>query len=278
MVHDQSAVFKGGDAVGTGSSQYLGPEPYGLLYPEVREPLLFYCFHPDPASAHAAAHAVLTGFGQVKELEAGYLLKDAPGFIIDAVVAAQVAGVMVGDLLPVLLGNGKPPLVEELEQVLGDVDHLEVHHELGILVLEGMVAMGGLNKYLLYPVIDKGLDVLFRQLLEQFFIARLPDALPAAVLLGAEDAEIDACLIEYPGGRLGYLFEPRVIAAIAVGEIEDLHAYDSYHSVFYKVLLNINLNHTFLLNISYTHSNIIGVLKSIKKPQDFRSWGLNLKV
>ena len=105
------------------------------------------------------------------------------------------------------------------------MDDIEVDFELVIFVLECMVAMGGLNKYLLYPVIDKGLDVLFRQLLEQFFIARLPDALPAAVLLGAEDAEIDACLIEYPGGRLGYLFEPRVIAAIAVREIEDLHPF-----------------------------------------------------
>ena len=63
------------------------------------------------------------------------------------------------------------------------MDDLEVHLELRVLVLEGMVAMGRGDKDLLHPVVDKGLDVLPGQLLEEVLIAGLADALAAAVLL-----------------------------------------------------------------------------------------------
>ena len=46
------------------------------------------------------------------------------------------------------------------------MDHLEVHHEFRIFVFEGVVAMGGRNKDLLHPIIDKGFDVFLGQSFE----------------------------------------------------------------------------------------------------------------
>ena len=52
------------------------------------------------------------------------------------------------------------------EYILGDMNDLKVHLEFGILVLEGVVAMGGRNKDLLHAVVDKGLDVFLGQFFE----------------------------------------------------------------------------------------------------------------
>jgi len=63
---------------------------------------MLLCLCPYPASSHAAAEAVSFCLGKLGEFKTGYCSKDASGVIIDAVMAAQVAGVMVDDLLPVL--------------------------------------------------------------------------------------------------------------------------------------------------------------------------------
>ncbi len=63
------------------------------------------------------------------------------------------------------------------------MDYFKVHLELGILILEGVVAMGGRDKDLFHAMVDKGLDVLLGQFFEQVLIAGLPDTLSAAVLL-----------------------------------------------------------------------------------------------
>jgi len=63
------------------------------------------------------------------------------------------------------------------------MDHLEIHPELRVFVLEGMVAVGGGHEDLLYTVLDKGLDVFPGQLLEEVLIACLADTLATAVLL-----------------------------------------------------------------------------------------------
>ena len=105
------------------------------------------------------------------------------------------------------------------------MDHLEVHLEFRILVLEGVVAMGGRDKDLLHAMVDKGLDVFLGQRLEELLIAGLADALSAAVLLRAQYPEIYPCLIEDLGRGLGYLLQSRVIAEVAAGEIEDIHPF-----------------------------------------------------
>ena len=79
--------------------------------------------------------------------------------------------------------------------------------------------MGGGNQDLFHPMIDKGLDVFPGQAFEQFLIAGLADAFSAAVLLGAQDPEIHPGLVEDRGRGPGDLFQSRVIAEVAAGEI-----------------------------------------------------------
>jgi len=62
---------------------------------------------PDPAPAHAAAGRVEARLGKLGELEAGDRLQGLAGIVEDAVVTAQVAGVVVGDLLRVLAGESQ---------------------------------------------------------------------------------------------------------------------------------------------------------------------------
>jgi len=103
------------------------------------------------------------------------------------------------------------------------VDDVEAHLELGVLVLEGVVAVGGGDEYLLHARVDEGLYVLPRELLEEVLVARLAYGLPAAHLLLAEDAEADVRLLQDLRRRLGDLLQPGVVAAVAAGEVEVLH-------------------------------------------------------
>ena len=113
--------------------------------------------------------------------------------------------------------------MNELEQILGDVNHLKVHLEFGIFVLEGVVAMRRGNEDLLHSIVDKSLDVFLGQALEQLLIPRLADALSAAAFLGTQDSEIHPGLVEDGRRGPGHFLQSRVIAEVAAGEIQDLH-------------------------------------------------------
>ena len=102
---------------------------------------------------------------------------------------------MVGDLLRVLSGERELPVLYELGEELGYVDDLEGHLELGVLVLERVVAMGRGDEYLFDARIDEGLDVLLRELLEELLVARLADTFSAADLFVPQDAEGDVRLL-----------------------------------------------------------------------------------
>src|SRR3990172_10092002 len=87
----QPAVLEIGDAIRAGCRQNLGPDADRLTQSQVGESLALRGFHPDPASPAAAAEAVLARLGHLVEFQAGYLLQRLSGFVIDAVVPAQVA-------------------------------------------------------------------------------------------------------------------------------------------------------------------------------------------
>ncbi len=118
VVEDKSAVFECGNAVRTGGDDLLCAELDRLLHPEVGKTFMLLRLHPDPAAAHAAAEAVNARLGQFDEFQARHLLQGTPGLVEDTVVAAQVTGVMIGNLLPVLFGDLQFPVVEKLEEVL----------------------------------------------------------------------------------------------------------------------------------------------------------------
>src|SRR3990172_10460705 len=137
----QPAILEIGDAIRAGCRQNLGPDADSLFQPKVGESLALRGFHPDPAAPAAAAETVLARLGHLVEFQAGYLLQRFPGLVIDAVVPAQVTRVVVSHGLAIFLREFEPALGNQAEDELRHVNHFEVHHEFGIFVLEGVIAV-----------------------------------------------------------------------------------------------------------------------------------------
>ena len=72
------------------------------------------------------------------------------------------------------------------------MEDLPFSAQLGILVLEGVQAVGRRDDDLLHALAVVQLDVGLGQLLEELFVADLADGLSAAALLIADDAEADS--------------------------------------------------------------------------------------
>ena len=81
-------------------------------------------------------------------------------------MSAQIARIVVGNLLRVLSGNLKPSFADEFIDELCYVHDLEVHLELGILILECVIAVRGGDDDLSDPAVDECLDVLSGKSLE----------------------------------------------------------------------------------------------------------------
>ena len=222
MICDELAVLKGKDTVGAGGCKNFGACSYCLFYSEIRKPFMFLCLHPYPASSHSTAQAVFTGIGHFNQFETGDALQDPPGLVVYLVVATKIAGIMIGHFLRIFLIDGESSLIDQLKEVFGKMNNLEVDHEFGILILEGMVAMRRRDQNLLHSAFHKVLDIFLGQPFEQCLVACLTDRLAAAHLLGTKDSEVDTSLLKDRCRCLGDLFQPGVIAGITAGEIENL--------------------------------------------------------
>ena len=77
------------------------------------------------------------------------------------------------------------PFLEIIHEVLRDVHHLEADHELGVLVLEGVVAVRGVDQDPLDAGVYESLDVFLGQRLEYILTARFSNALATTVFLSA---------------------------------------------------------------------------------------------
>lgn len=132
-----------GYAIGTSRRQHIGPCRHRLFEPEVRESFPFHGLHPDPAAAAAAAKTVLERIRHFGQFQSRYFLQHFAGFVVDVVVATQVAGIMIGHFFVVLPAELEPARFDQLGHILGDMNHLEIYLELRILVGESVVAMGG---------------------------------------------------------------------------------------------------------------------------------------
>ena len=90
---------------------------------------------------------------------------------------------MEGHRLVDRLGQFQPPFIDQLENEFGNVHDIEVHIELGVLVLETVVTVRRGNQDRLDAVIDEVPDVAPRQALEQRLVAGLADAFAAAAFI-----------------------------------------------------------------------------------------------
>ena len=99
------------------------------------------------------------------------------------------------------------------------MNDFEIHHELGVFVLEGMVTMGRRHQDPFNAAVDKGLDVFPGKAFEYLLIAGLANALPAAILPGAQNTVVQAGFVQNFGGGPGHFFQSRIVAEVAAGEI-----------------------------------------------------------
>src|SRR5437868_9982943 len=125
---------------------------------------------PHPASAGAAAEGLVAA-----ALHLLHLQPDGderlPGGFADAVVAREVAGVVVRDRRVELdVARLEPPVGDELRDHFAVVQHLEVPAELRVLVRERVEAVRALRDDLLHAVAVERLDVLLGEGLEQIFV------------------------------------------------------------------------------------------------------------
>ena len=127
-------------------------------------------------------------------------------------MATQVAWIMIGDFPGVFSSQFKTTGIDQLVDILGDKNHFEVDHKLGIFVFEAVVTMWRRDHDLLHTMIDKFLDIFLGKTLEQIFIASFADTFTAAAFLGAKDPKIDSGLIQESGRGDRHFSHPRVIA------------------------------------------------------------------
>ena len=138
--------------------------------------------HPHAAAACAAAEAALAVVGgHFDEVDAGDGAGDVAGRVVDAVVAAKVAGVVVGEGRLDGAQGADAALGDELADELGGVHDLELAAKLGVLVAEGVEAVGAGGDDSADVVALQGLDVLLGEDLEEVLVAHAAGGSPVHV-------------------------------------------------------------------------------------------------
>ena len=149
-------------------------------------------------------------------------LEHGPGLLDDAVVPAEVTGVVVGDLARVARAGDELARLHQVLEQLGVVDHLVVAAEGGVLVLDRVEAVRAAGDDLLGPDLVEGGDVQLALLLVEVLVAQPAHGVAGAGLLGAEDGEGDAGPVQHAGGGLDTLAGPLVEGAGTADPVEVL--------------------------------------------------------
>ena len=209
LKHDHTERARDSNGIGLFGAELFEADDAGLLVAKA--------FHPDIAAAAATAHGFVPVLaGSFDQLDARDGLQELARGIVDVVVAADVAGIVVGDFL-FDLGDGLEFVVtDETGQVLGVMDDLVVDAgtaaELAIFVFVRVVAVGAGGDQRFEGVLTEGADVGLGLLLEQQFLAHTTGGIAGAALFAAENGKIDIGLLEQLRHSAGGAFGTVVVA------------------------------------------------------------------
>ena len=182
-------------AVGAGRPDHVGAGGQGLVGAFQVDPLADPLLHPHAGPAGAAAEAALPAAVHLHRPDPGDGVQDGPGGVVDVVVAAQVAGVVVGDGgLDRALG-AEAALVDQPPQQLGVVDDLVVAAQVRVLAGQGVEAVGAGGDHLAGPDPVQGLDVLLGLELVEVLVAEPAGGVAGAGFFFAKDGIIDPYFI-----------------------------------------------------------------------------------
>ena len=195
-------------------------------------------FHPHPGATGAAAETTLGvpgHFGQRRTGGADQL----PRCLIDLIVPAQVARVVVGDgargVAVRSLHRHQLLVAHQPVEQLGVVQHGVAAADLRVLPAQGVEAVrAGGDDFAVHPLdaleqVVEGLDVLRCQLLEQEFVAGTARRVTGAGLAVAEDEELHPGGGQQFGDRLGGLLGPVVQGAGAADPEQVLEPGEAVH-------------------------------------------------
>ena len=221
LEHDHTERAGDRDGVGLLGAQLFEADDAGLF--------VAVAFHPDVAATAATAHCfVAIGAGGLDQLDAGDRLEELTRGVVDVVVAADVAGIVVGDLL-FDFGDGLELVVaHQAGQVLGVMDDLVVDAgtaaELAVFVFVRVVAVGAGGHQGFEGVLAQRADVGLGLLLEQQLLTHAAGGVAGAALFATEDGKVDVGLLEQlchgAGGALGAV----VVAGRTTDPKEDVGA------------------------------------------------------
>ena len=138
-------------------------------------------------------------------------VQEIAGGVVDAVVAAEIAGVVEGD--GGWAGCGaEPAFIDERFQVFGVVQDFEVAADLLVFVADRVhaVGAGGDDELGFYAV--EGCDVVVRKLAVEVLVAGAAGAVSGAAFLFSEDREVDFGVVEQLDEGAGRFLRLRIVA------------------------------------------------------------------
>ena len=168
---------------------------------------------PHPAAAPLATDAALSGAIQVLEFDAWDAPQNVARLVIDVVVLAQEARVVVGHLLGHAGAQVQLAIVHQVGQQLGVVLNRKRH--VAVLVLEGVETVRRDRDHAAGLKLAKDRVVLFDHRLKAFRLADALDLVGAAHLVHAHGAKVDSHPLEHGGQGAGHRLDAGIVGRTA---------------------------------------------------------------
>src|SRR5437667_7841715 len=187
LLHLTAEVYHG-EAERTAGADHVHLRLEDLLHADQVDPLLGLHFHPHVAAAATAAEAARTAAGELDHSEPRHRARDATGRLRDAVVAAEIAGIVERERRVERFRRLDPPRADQLVDHLRVMEDLVGPAELRELVPDRVEAVRAVGDHLPEAVpVDRG-DVLLLEGLIEVLLAEPTGDLAVAPLL-LHDAE-----------------------------------------------------------------------------------------